>query len=997
MRVIFAIAAISVGFQTSTYGSEVIAWGDDRDGQTTPPTGNDFTAIAAGGDHSLALKSDGSIVGWGNNDSGQATPPPAGNNFIAVAAGDDFSLALKSDGSIVAWGDNTYGQTAPPAGNNFIAVTAGGYHSLALKSDGSIVGWGDNNSGQATPPAGNNFIAIAAGWWHSLALKSDGSIVAWGSNYFGQAAPPAGNNFISVAAGHQHSLALKIEVTDIPNLPWLWTDTGLDLGTHWYRIRVRDPRGLETMTTEPKNVVITGTPTPNPAQWEIAPQQNGVGSVRMVAALAMDPEGTSVQYYFNCPEIPTPTQPVNQWITGRDITVTGLVVGQTYTFSVRYPDADGLMTGYSPAVAVTIGVEDVDPPTPDPTTLVVEKWYLGGQWYHILTAGEVQDDSGVEYQFNCVDVPGLVAPTWYNALNTAGLYYPDGNPRVPNVIWVPVSGGIANHTYRVRTRDQSINQNTGQWSSEGGTVSVSLELKYYDFGNTPEITPAAYLKVELWEADAGGNKLLGTSYTDENGQVNFGSFENVDNGFLETGTRDLYFRIYADSGAAVVKTDFDIMTHYVDTATTYDVPNGLFSFPYTVPESNLNFNEAVFLACSIYDVREWFIENTDYTTPVPPKLTVWYPSVLTVDTAYNPGSLTTTKAIRVAAGYGNSGFKDRLAHEYGHYLQHWLYGWGQLLCSWLAHDLSSYLPSDAAFGEGWADFVGGAATDGSLGEYDLESFRYFQDADSPDEQVRGAGDHCEMTVAAALYDIYDDNQDVVFSGTPICPEIRESIHSLQRIVDVLRYDCPTTMNDFWTAYRQRYTAGPATWAIFDLQEMHHDSEAPTAPSGLTSSSHQIGQCTDNTVVNLSWNAASDDLSGIAGYVLVITNEQSKSLSGVMPNVWFDATSTTISMNGMEGKFWVHLAVVDRVGVKSYQNDWQYHWSQTIHYGPICIIASDINSDGFVDMEDFALFGAQWLRNDCIGPDWCGGTDIDMSGGVDLDDLSFMALHWLEGT
>jgi hypothetical protein len=190
------------------FAGSIVAWGINGDGQATPPAGNDFVAIAAGGLHSLALKSDGSIVAWGSNGYGQATPP-AGNNFIDIAAGWEHSLALKSDGSIVGWGYNYYGQATPPAGNNFIAIAAGGEHSLALKSDGSIVGWGDNGYGQATPPAGNNFIAIAAGGKHSLALKSDGSIVAWGDNYFGQATPPAGNNFIAISAGEYHSLALK--------------------------------------------------------------------------------------------------------------------------------------------------------------------------------------------------------------------------------------------------------------------------------------------------------------------------------------------------------------------------------------------------------------------------------------------------------------------------------------------------------------------------------------------------------------------------------------------------------------------------------------------------------------------------------------------------------------------------------------------------------------------------------------------------------------------
>ena len=91
---------------------------------------------------------------------GATTPPgrppsPRGlANVIAVAAGANHSLALKSDGTVVAWGWNAYGQATVPTGlADVIAIAAGGDHSLALKSDGTVVAWGDNSSGQSTVPA----------------------------------------------------------------------------------------------------------------------------------------------------------------------------------------------------------------------------------------------------------------------------------------------------------------------------------------------------------------------------------------------------------------------------------------------------------------------------------------------------------------------------------------------------------------------------------------------------------------------------------------------------------------------------------------------------------------------------------------------------------------------------------------------------------------------------------------------------------------------------
>ena len=61
-----------------------------------------------------------------------------------IAGGRDHSLALKSDESLVSWGRDNYNQVSgTPAGADFVQVAgAGGYHSLALKDDGSIVAWG---------------------------------------------------------------------------------------------------------------------------------------------------------------------------------------------------------------------------------------------------------------------------------------------------------------------------------------------------------------------------------------------------------------------------------------------------------------------------------------------------------------------------------------------------------------------------------------------------------------------------------------------------------------------------------------------------------------------------------------------------------------------------------------------------------------------------------------------------------------------------------------
>jgi hypothetical protein len=148
------------------------------------------TTLAAGAYYSLALMTNGAVLGWGDNSCGQTTIPAGLTNLLAVAAGAAHTLALQADGTVLGWGDNSCGQTNVPAGlSNVMAITAGADHSLALQAGGTVAGWGDNSFGQTNAPPGlNNVVAITAGAGHSLALQSNGTVVGWGAGSPGSSA-----------------------------------------------------------------------------------------------------------------------------------------------------------------------------------------------------------------------------------------------------------------------------------------------------------------------------------------------------------------------------------------------------------------------------------------------------------------------------------------------------------------------------------------------------------------------------------------------------------------------------------------------------------------------------------------------------------------------------------------------------------------------------------------------------------------------------------------
>ena len=93
---------------TSFAQTAAIAWGSNDDGNSVP-AGETFVQVAAGYDHAIGLRADGTAIAWRNNDLGQCNVP-AGETFVQVAAGVGFSigLALDSDGDGVTDGADVF-------------------------------------------------------------------------------------------------------------------------------------------------------------------------------------------------------------------------------------------------------------------------------------------------------------------------------------------------------------------------------------------------------------------------------------------------------------------------------------------------------------------------------------------------------------------------------------------------------------------------------------------------------------------------------------------------------------------------------------------------------------------------------------------------------------------------------------------------------------------------------------------------------------------------
>ena len=202
-----ALPAVAHAQSTST----VQAWGANEHGQCEARRTVTGAVQVSAGDHSVALRADGSIAAWGLNESGQCNVPTNLGPVAFIGTGLNHTLAGLRDGTVRAWGQNTDGQCNVPAGlNDAIQVEGGWKQSAALRKDGTVIGWGSNQFNMSTIPAGLNGVRqISLRWAHGVALKNDGTVVGWGSNFAGEGTVPTGlSGAKQISAGAYHNVVL---------------------------------------------------------------------------------------------------------------------------------------------------------------------------------------------------------------------------------------------------------------------------------------------------------------------------------------------------------------------------------------------------------------------------------------------------------------------------------------------------------------------------------------------------------------------------------------------------------------------------------------------------------------------------------------------------------------------------------------------------------------------------------------------------------------------
>ncbi|HEY2899879.1 MAG TPA: HYR domain-containing protein [Polyangia bacterium] len=221
-------------------------------------------SIAGGARHACAVRDSGEVDCWGEDEYGQLgnaisdnttfdlpAAVPGLSDGVSVAAGQDHTCAIRRTGEVACWGHNSWGELGDGTTNDSavpvlvsglsdaVGIGAGGEQTCAVRANGQVVCWGRGDGaelGNGTVPFSptptpvtvldlSDAIAVAVGEMHTCALRANGQVVCWGYDLFGdigdgisrpdnprvpQPVTVSGlSDAVAIAVGAQHTCAVR--------------------------------------------------------------------------------------------------------------------------------------------------------------------------------------------------------------------------------------------------------------------------------------------------------------------------------------------------------------------------------------------------------------------------------------------------------------------------------------------------------------------------------------------------------------------------------------------------------------------------------------------------------------------------------------------------------------------------------------------------------------------------------------------------------------------
>lgn len=173
-------------------------------------------SIATGYEHTVALKSDGTVLATGTNNNGECNVSEW-RDIVSVYASESRTIGLKADGSVCVAGKLFTNESLSALSNTTSIDVASGV-IVGIKENGQAVGVGTSSDGATKVSDWNNIVAISTSGTHTVGVQSDGTVIAVGNNRYGQCNVSNWTDIIDVATNNKQTVGLKSDGTIITTL-----------------------------------------------------------------------------------------------------------------------------------------------------------------------------------------------------------------------------------------------------------------------------------------------------------------------------------------------------------------------------------------------------------------------------------------------------------------------------------------------------------------------------------------------------------------------------------------------------------------------------------------------------------------------------------------------------------------------------------------------------------------------------------------------------------